>query len=452
MKSLQVIKDKEFRRKLLIIAFPVVLQNLINFGISAADTIMVGRLGEVQLSAAAISNQFTFIFMIITFGIAMGCSVLSAQFWGAGDIDKIRSIFSFMFRMVAVLSLVFLVLTTIFPQFILSIIVSDAQVINEGVRYLRIIGISFAFWGFTMSAIGLLRSTGTVNIAVTVSFVSFMINITLNYCLIFGHFGLPALGIQGAAVATVIARFCEFVIILVFVFKVEKTIGLRWAHLAHRTSGIAKNFMKNGAPVVVNELVWVSGNFLLSVIIGQMGREYVAANAIGGLMIQLVGIVIFGISSATGVMIGNIIGEGEEQKAKQYANGMLFLSVLIGLASFVVIQIVRIPVLSFYNLSELTRVYAEQVTFVISIITFFMAISNVSLMGTLRGGGDTRFVMVADVIFTWVFAIPFGALAGLVLHWPVYVVFMILRSEDIMKAAVVFWRVPRGRWLRNVTK
>jgi len=447
-----VLRDRRFRSKLLTIAFPIAVQNLIYFGVSAADTLMLGRVGEIQLSAAAVANQFSFAFMVISFGVSGGCGVLAAQYWGAGDKEKVRQIFAFMYRVMAVLSLSFASIAFFFPEEILRIIITDPEVIAYGVDYLRIMGGGYFVWGITASTIGLLRATGTVKISIVVSLVSLIISVSLNYVLIFGNFGFPALGVTGAAIGTVTARVCEFIVITVYLFKVEKKIGIGIRDLFCSTKGVTKGFLTHGTPVVVNEIFWVSAHFLLGVIIGRMGREFVAANAIGGLLVQLVGVVVFGISSATGAIIGNTIGEGEHERARQYANGMLVVSVLLGLMSFAVVQAVRLPLISFYSLSDTARVYALQLTHVVSLNMIFMPIAVVSLMGTLRGGGDTKFVMVVDAIFAWLIAIPLGALAGLVLHWPIYIVFLILRSEDIFKAAVVLWRVPRGKWLRDVTQ
>lgn len=433
------------------LALPIVFQNLINFGIMAADNLMLGRLGELQLSAVSVANQLTFVFIILSFSLSAGCGVLTAQFWGAGNDEKVREIVGFMYRLVAILTVIFASLAFFFPTHILSIITTDQEVIAEAVIYLRILSLGYLFSGFTNATIGILRSVGTVKISVLVYCVSLLIGVTLNVGLIFGNFGLPALGVMGAAIATVIARFSELVVFVVYIFKFEKKICFNLRYLFKTGDGVVKGFMKHASPVLVNEVFWSASHFLLGVVIGRMGREFVAANAISALLIQFVGIVIFGVANATSTIIGNTIGEGDQDRAKRYANGMIVLSAGLGILSFGLIQAVRIPFINFYELSELAQNLARQMTHIISVMVIFTSVCVTGMMGTLRGGGDTRFVMVIDSVFPWLISIPLGALAGFVFGWPVAIVFSILRSEDVFKTIMVLWRIPRGKWMRDVT-
>jgi len=238
----------------------------------------------------------------------------------------------------------------------------------------------------------------------------------------------------------------------VYLLKVEKSLKFRVKHLLRRGKGIAREFMKHSFPVVLNEVFWASAFFILMVIIGHMGREFVAANAIGSLMMQFTGMIIFSVASATAVVIGNTIGEGNYDRARQIGNGMLVISLGVGLLGFAMIQLVRVPFINLYTLSDTAHLYALQLTNIISVNIIFISIAVISMMGTMRGGGDTRFVMVTDVIFMWLISIPFGAFTGLVLEWPVWLVYIILRSEDLFKTITVLWRIPSGKWLKDVTK
>lgn len=447
-----LLKDREFTGKLKAIALPIALQNLINFGINALDTIMLGRIGEVQLSGSSLANQFSFMFMVISMGVAAGCGVLVAQYWGAGDKQRVREVMSFMYRVVMGISLLFAGVAFFAPHRVLGILTTDAEVIAEGAVYLRIMGVGYMFSGFTNSSIGILRSTGTVKISVLVYSVSLVVNFICNYALIFGKFGFPAMGIAGAAIATVFARFWETVIIGTYLFKYEKGINFSPKDLLRTDAGIVKLYMQHSAPVLLNEIVWSSGNFILGIIVGRMGREFVAANSISGLMMQFAGIVIFGISASAGTIVGNAIGAGNYDKAREYANGMLIVSALMGLLGGTAILIIRQPIIAFYEISDLARMYAGQLTLAVAGLVVFQSIALVSMMGTLRGGGDTRFVMVMDVIFVWLVAVPLGFITGLVLKWPVALVYIVLKSEDIFKTMVVLRRVPRGKWIRDVTR
>ncbi|MCL1992859.1 MAG: MATE family efflux transporter [Spirochaetes bacterium] len=444
--------DKDFIRKFSAIAIPVALMGLINFGVKSVDTLMLGLVGEIQLAGAAIANHLSFVFFVVGgAGIGNGCSVLIAQYWGAGDKARVRDIFVFMYRIILAVNIVFAALAFFAPHFVLGIITTDLYIIAEGVIYLRIMSVGYLAWGFTNVSTAALRSMGVVKVPVIMLVISLCISASLNWLLIFGNWGFPEMGIAGAAVATVIARFVELAIILVYILKFEKNLGLRVRHLFAKIKGVGTMFRRYSLPVLINEILWASSFFALNVIIGRIGREFVAANAIASLMFQFSGIIIFGFSAAAAVVVGNTIGAGRYDRARQIANGILVLSLIVGLLCFALIQIVRIPFVNFYELTDVTRIYALQLTNVFSITAVFTSVAIISLMGTLRGGGDSKFVMVADVIFIWLISVPLGALAGLVLNWPVWIVAAILRSEDLFKAIVVLLRVPGGKWLKDIT-
>lgn len=444
--------DRTLWSKLRVLMIPIALQNLINFGAKAADTLMVGMLGEVQLSAAAIANQVTFTYIVVGFGVASGAGVLAAQHWGADNKQKVREIFAFMCRIVAVLSIFFAGISFFVPEYLMRIVITDPEVIYEGVIYLRWLALGFLFMGFTVASISMLRSTGMVNIAIVVSLSMLVISIFLNYVLIFGNFGFPAMGIAGAGIATSVARVIEFVILAVYLFKIDKRVGLKVRDLFQAAPGVGRSYLKHGTPVVVNEIAWAGSAFMLGVIIGRMGREFVAANSIAGLLVQFVGIIIFGVSAAAAAVIGNTIGEGDQARARRYAKSLMKFSFLAGLVGLLVVQAVRLPLISFYDLSYRAESYARQITHLVAVNTFFLSVAAINMIGTLRGGGDARFVMIIDVSFPWLISIPFGALAGLVWGWPVWIVFLILRSEDIFKTLVILWRIPRGKWIKDVTR
>ena len=444
--------DKEFIRKFVSIALPVAMMNLINFGVKAVDTLMLGLVGEIQLSGAAVANQLSFVFMLFAGGVASGCGVMAAQYWGTGDKERVRKIFTFMYRVMVFVNIAFAALAYFAPLFVLGIITTDPEVIAEGAVYLRIMSLGYLVWGFTNVSTMALRSVGVVKISVVVYSASLAISATLNYLLIFGNFGFPRLGIAGAAVATVTARFVEFIIITIYILLIEKNFNFRLRSLFGNTAGVSSGFMRHGMPVLMNEVFWVMGFFLLNVIIGRISREFVAANAIGGLLIQFAGMILFSFASAAGVIVGNTIGEGQYQRARQITKGMVVLNFLTGLFCMAFIQAVRVPFVNFYELSDTARAYAFQLTHIISINVIFMSIADGTLMGPLRGGGDAKFVMIADIIFMWLISIPLGAIGGLLLGWPVWIVFIILRSDSFFKTILVFRRVSGDKWLKDVTK
>jgi putative MATE family efflux protein len=450
--AILALRDINFRKKLLKIAIPVSLQNLINFSVSAADVIMVGQLGEVELSAVSISAQFTLLYMVVTFGVSGGCGVLAAQYWGANNKKAVRDVFAFMYRIVAFISIFFALSAFFLAENILSFMIQDPEVIAKGVEYLNIISIGYLFFGFASSTVGLLRSTGTVKIAVMTSFFSLIICIVLNYGLIFGNLGLPALGVSGAAISTSVTWFVFLLTTGIYLLKFENNIKFRIKGLFNKNAEIRRQYITHCIPVLINEIGWAIANFILAIIIARMGREVVSANSIGMLLFQFIGIIIFGISGAASTIIGNTIGAGRKEQAQQYAMGLLLLSFFVGIIGAIIIQLIRVPLINFYEISDQARQYALEITNVVSVIVIFKSIAMVSLMGTLRGGGDAKFVLVADIIFMWLLAIPLGAFFGLYLQLPIYLVFIAIRCEDFFKAITVLWRIPSGKWIKEVTK
>jgi len=444
--------DKEFVKKFLAIALPIAATSLINFGVKAVDTLMLGIVGEVQLSASALANQLSLMFLIFSSGVGAGCGVLASQYWGAGDKQRVREIFAFMYRLMMSVNILFGAIAFFAPHIVLGIMTTDPEVIVYGTMYLRIMSAAYLVSGLTTASVVLLRSVGVVKMPMVVYSVSLVISASLGFVLIFGHLGLPALGIRGAAIATATARFVEVIIISVYIFRVDKTLEFRVRDLFGRVGKVARGFAQFGMPVVLNEALWAVAFFVLHVIIGRMGREFVAANAIGGLIMQFNGMFVFSVASAMAVIIGNTIGEGRYERAQKIANGMLIISFLIGLVCAAIVQIIRVPFVNFYNLSDVAHMYAMQITNIISVNVIFVSVALISLMGTLRGGGDGKFVMIVDVIFMILIAIPLGAYTGLVLGWPVWIVFIILRSEDFFKTIIILWRVPRGKWIRDVMR
>jgi len=445
------VKDKAFYRQLLSIALPVALQQLILFGVSLADTVMVGVLGEVQLSAVSIANQLTFIFILLSFGTGSGASVLAAQYWGKKDVESIQKAATIMYRIIFAASIVFTVLAVFFTRGVISIFITDPEVIEEGVKYLRIVGLSYMFMGVSITTINLLRSVGAVKVALFASTCSLVVSASLNWVLIFSNLGAPAMGVEGAAISTSIARLIEISIVLIYMLKYDKKIQYRLRMVFAKKLGMARTYFETGLPVLMNELVWGSGMATLAVIIGRMGREFTAANAICMVLSQLVTIAMFGVASAAAVVIGNTVGSGEYNKAKEYARTLLTISFLLGLLGCVTVQLLKNPMIGFYNISPLAKEYARQIINIYSVIVIFVALAANLMVGVLRGGGDTRFVLFIEIIFLWGICIPLGAVAGLYLGLPVWLVYAILKQDEILKVVTALIRVARGNWINDVT-
>ena len=425
MGSLAILRDRALRRSILGIAIPIALQNLITYMTGMMDTVMLGQLGEVEFSGASLANQFGTIYMVLTFGVASGTNVLLSQYWGKGDTRSIRSILSIMYRVTLALSLLFTAAARFFPQAILSLFCNDPLVIAAGGRYLALVCFSYTLNGMTNVMLMSLRSVGTVGISIVVYLSSFFVNTGLNWVLIFGKLGFPALGMEGAAIATIIARALELTIALIYLFGFEKKIAYTLRDVVVYDRSFARDFALNVTTVMLNELIWSLGNSTVIAIMGRMGRDLV---------------------------IGNGIGMGERDRTQTLAKALVVVALGFGVVAAGLMLLLREPVIGLYNIPEATKALTRQIMAVFAFMTFFRSMEFVGLIGVLRGGGDNRFVLFCDVFFLWAVAIPLGAVTGLWLKLPAPLVCFVLQCDVLIKLAVTLPRIWGGRWIRDVTR
>ncbi|MDK0788450.1 MATE family efflux transporter [Clostridium perfringens] len=447
-----ITRDKRFYRLLFSIALPIAVQNLITFMVSMVDTLMVGALGEIQLSAVSIANNLFFVLTILMFGLAGGSNIMISQYWGKGNVKTIHKILAIMYRVCLLITGIFIFIALFLPKYFMGIFTTDKAVIDFGASYLRIVCIGYLFYSITNCTIMMLRSVKTVSISIIVYTASLVVNSILNWIFIFGNLGAPELGIRGAAIATVCAKITEFSIVLVFMFIYERKIGLKIEHLLKLDKEILKDYVGLCTPVLCNELLWAIGASMISVIVGRMGTEVVAANSINGVAHQFVTVFIFGMSNATAVIIGNTIGEGKKEKAKEYAYSIGIFSVVMGCISGLMILLIKPFVVNFYNVSYSTKLIAMEIMTVTSGIIVFQSLASNFMMGVLRGGGDAKFVLINDLIFMWLVAIPGGFFVAFVLELPVALVFLVIKCDEILKSLTSVYRVISGKWVNDVTK
>ncbi|MDB2069053.1 MATE family efflux transporter [Clostridium perfringens] len=447
-----ITRDKRFYRLLFSIALPIAVQNLITFMVSMVDTLMVGALGEIQLSAVSIANNLFFVLTILMFGLAGGSNIMISQYWGKGNVKTIHKILAIMYRVCLLITGIFIFIALFLPKYFMGIFTTDKAVIDFGASYLRIVCIGYLFYSITNCTIMMLRSVKTVSISIIVYTASLVVNSILNWIFIFGNLGAPELGIRGAAIATVCARITEFSIVLVFMFIYERKIGLKIEHLLKLDKEILKDYVGLCTPVLCNELLWAIGASMISVIVGRMGTEVVAANSINGVAHQFVTVFIFGMSNATAVIIGNTIGEGKKEKAKEYAYSIGIFSVVMGCISGLMILLIKPFVVNFYNVSYSTKLIAMEIMTVTSGIIVFQSLASNFMMGVLRGGGYAKFVLINDLIFMWLVAIPGGFFVAFVLELPVALVFLVIKCDEILKSLTSVYRVISGKWVNDVTK
>ncbi len=447
------VKDKAFYKKVLAIAIPVTLQGLINMGVNMADVIMLGHLSQDALSASSLANQFCFIFMILNFGLGGGAGVLTGQFWGMGDRESIKKTLSIVYKISIVFALLFFAATQLFPESIMRLYTNEEPLIAEGARYLQIISWSFILQGISTTSFVVLRTVGVVKLTLVTSLVALVSNTFMNWMLIFGNLGAPQMGVAGAALATALSRVFEFIIIVVFVLFIDKKIQFKLRNIFGFDGQILKRFFQSGLPVVISDLVLALGLNVLTAIMGRIGGDFVAANAIASSVWHIVSVFLMGTSAASTVIIGNTIGAGKYEDAKKYGVTFLMLAAIIGVVTGCAIYLLRDVAVAVFGgtLTPSARLINQQLMSALAILAVFSSIQMMLTKGVLRAGGDTRFLMLADVLFLWVVSVPLGYTAGLVLRLIPFAVFLCLKIDEIIKAVWCIIRLFSGKWIRNVT-
>lgn len=437
----------------LAIALPVAGQRLIDIAVNMADTIMLGRYGDVALSASSLANQFYNIYVFLCMGISGGAAVLASQYWGVGDKAGYRNVITLTLRICSISAVLFMAFTAFFPETIMRMYSNDAAVIEAGVKYLRITVWIYLMHGITTCMAMLLRSANLAWLPFLMSCVSLVTNVFCNWVLIFGKLGFPEMRIEGAALGTLIARLIEFAVIAWYVLCKDRTIGYRLKDLRKKIpSELSHTYAKTGMPVIISDMLYAFGNSTVAMVVGKIGVEMSAANSICTMVTQVATAVLSGIGMAGSVVVGQSIGRGDKKEAQRMGLVYLALAVGIGLLGVGVVLVLAPSIISMYHVSDLTREYAHQLMYSFALVVVFQSISSVLAKGVLRGGGDTRFLMVADVIFLWVASIPLGYLAGFVWHMSPFWIQLFLKVDLILKSFLCIGRLLGGKWIKKLTR
>ena len=441
-----------FYRNVFALVVPMALQNLINVGVTAIDVVMLGKVGETALSGSSLAGQIQFIMMLLFFGITSGATVLTAQYWGKKDTRTIEKILGMGLSVSLVVAAAFTIVALLIPETLMRIYSSDAEVITEGARYLRIVGLSYLCIAVTQVYLNIMRSIERVLIATFVYFMSLVVNVVVNALLIFGLCGFPKLGIVGAAIGTLCARITETVIVLVYARTRNRDVRIRLYDMFHIDRVLLRDYMVYAMPVVLNELMWGLGSSANTAVIGHMGSAAVAANSVAQVARQLATVVVFGISNATAIYLGKTIGERQILHARAYAKRFVGLSLLLGTIGGGIILLAAPVAGANLELTEQAKQYMNFMFFVMSYFTIAQSVNTTMVVGVFRSGGDTRFGLIMDVSTMWGCSILIGAVAAFVLHASVPVVYVILMSDESIKIPICVYRYRTYKWLNNVTR
>ncbi|MBQ7656029.1 MAG: MATE family efflux transporter [Clostridia bacterium] len=442
--------DKAFYRKIASIALPISAQQLITVGVNLMDTVMLSSMGDAQLSASALGGQFINLFQIFCMGIGMGASVLTARYWGMKELPSLRKTVTIMLRFVLAMSTAFTLATIIAPAMIMRIYTPEEEIIGYGVLYLRWLIPTYFCIGLSLTCTIVLRSVGQVRIPLLSSIFAFFVNIFFNWVFIFGHLGAPRMEIAGAALGTLIARLFELVFICGYFFFKDKKIAYRIKDICMKCGDLTRQYFRVCIPVLISDGLLALGNNAVAMVMGRIGKTFVAANSVTTIVQQLSSVLTQGVANASGIMTGHTMGEGDMEKAQRQGYTFLGLGFALGCVAAGLILLLRGPIIDYYKVSEETKLIAWELMDAIGFIVVFQAMNSILTKGVLRAGGDTRFLMAGDILFLWVASIPLGILAGFVFHWTPFWIYTMLKIDQIIKCVWCFFRLRSRKWMKRI--
>lgn len=445
-------EKRDFYKRVAGLVIPMALQNLMNVAVQSADVVMLGRVGEKALSAASLGGQVNFILSLFLFGLTSGASVLCAQYWGKKDLKSIEVITGLCLRLSLLIDLGVTLLTLAFPGGIMRILTSDGQVLELGVEYLRAVCVSYVLMTFTSVYLNIMRSMERVVVSTVIYAASLVINIIVNALLIFGIGPFPELGVVGAAVGTVIARLAECAMVLVHNQWKNGLIYFGPKLLVVKNQLLSRDFLKISGPVIINEVLWGIGMSATAAILGQLGSEAASANAIVQVVRQLSTVVSFGIASATAITVGKAIGEGKKELAKEYGGRFIKIIAVSGSVGSMIVLAVRPVVMAVMELTPTAKGYLSVMMFLMAAYVWLQAFNTLMVVGVFRGGGDTRFGLVLEVIGLWGFSVFLGSIAAFVLELSVPLVAAVILLDEYVKFPLIVHRYRTYKWLQDVTR
>lgn len=453
-KIISFFKDREYFRTLIRLALPIALQNLISSSLNFVSVFMIGQLGEVSIAAVGQANQIWFLLNLMVFGIASGTSMFVAQLWGKRDIVSIRKVVGLTIKLGMTAAAIFFSIAIFIPHAALRVYTSDPAVIETGSRFLRIMGWSYGFYALTSVFSMSLRAVGNVKLPVVVSTSALLLNILLAYPMIFGiqAVGFPALGVEGAALAGLVARVMECGVLLILVFRRrDNPVRISLADLIYNDWKFIQNVMKPVLPVIGNEFLWSMGITTYYAIYGHIGTSSVAAINIVSSIDNVAFVIFLGIGNATAIMVGNLIGQGNSAKAYRYAGKSLIMQ---GSSAFFmgILVILFAPfILKYYNVAPEVISFARNCLMVLGAGMWVRASNHTIVIGILRSGGDTRFSLVLDGLVIWLVGVPFTAAGAFLLHLPVYLVYALTLTEEVTKFGFGLRRYFSKKWINDLT-
>lgn len=447
-----ITRDRQFYRQIIRLTGFIATQNVVACLVGLADNVMIGAYSQDALSGVALANQVQFLLQMLATGLGDGMMVIASQYWGTRRLEPIRRVLAITLLFALSLAALFFGVARWLPEATLSLLTGDAGAIAQGAVYMRVIALSYPFFSVTMVLLAAQRSIENVSVGIRASVSGLCVNIVLNWVLIFGKLGFPRMGAQGAALATLLARVTECGVVVYFTCRTDRRLALTPQYWKKLDRALLSDYRRYGTPVLLACFSWGVAMLLQTAILGRLGSDAIAANAIANSLFQLITVVTYGSASASSVLVGKVVGSGDTRKLREYVQTLQWLYLAVGVISGATLFLLRGAILSLYAVSPEALGMADAFMIVLSVTVVGTAYQNPSLTGIVRGGGNTKFVFYNDLVFMWGLVLPAGALAAFAFHWNPVLVFCCLKMDQVLKCFVALWQVNSYRWVKKVTR
>lgn len=451
-----MIRDLSFYKTILRLSLPAAFQGLINLLVVMADNVMVTQLDPNGFSFGAVaqSNSITNLAIAVLTGLASGSIVLVSQYWGKKDTKRIAQVSSAVMTMGLLIAAFFILVINLFPRQIIHIVINknELQATQIAMRYLPLVCFSYLPYAVTACLIGMLKGVEIVRVTVYTTVLSLFANVGLNYVLIFGKLGFPALGVEGAALATILARLIEMLLVLWYAMRKQEHVQVGLNFLKKQAAWAWRDYFKYGMPVVVTDAQWAIIGMLKMVIIGQMGIVMSNAAGITDSLMNLGTMFTFSLAGGAAVMVGKAVGENNIKLVKEYAKTIQIMFLLIGVFMAILVYLVRNPFISLYGLPQEASSLASQIVSITAVTLIGTSYHASCFVGINRGAGDNRFVMMVDMICGWLVVLPSAFLGAFVIKVPLAWVYFLTRIDQTFKWFIAYKRLRTDKWIHHVTR
>ena len=443
-------KNRGFYKELSALVLPMAFGQLMGALVSVSDAVMLGSLSQDAMSAISLAGNVYFVFSLFLLTLTIGENVFAAQYWGKKDVDSMEQVLALVLKLTLVLSLLFTLATACIPEIIMRLFTTETALIDYGAKYLRAVSLSYLLNGISPVYSCIMRNTGQILHSTIIGSCSVVLNIGLNAVLIYGLFGMPCMGVQGAALATVITRVIEFVCILA-VLKKKGVVKTRLKYLLHGNRELWRSFWKYTTPILGNEIVWGIGFTMGSVIIGHLGSDAVAANTIVNVTKNLLICFCMGVGSGGSILVGNELGAGNLERAREYGGLVTKLSIVSGVITGLLLLAISPMIIRFANLTPVAKDYLKWMLIICSYYVIGKSVNSTTIGGIFCAGGDSKFGLVCDAVVMWGIVVPLGFLAAFVLELPVLAVYFIINLDEMLKLLAVWKHYKKYNWVKDLT-